>query len=102
MVNKVAAVRAVMEGGVRQDGNLPIVAFVDSSESYSVSASNVSDDEIAKSIKDKFGWNFFYGFAGLIGNHTYINRYYRYWLYDLRECWKIVLEYHCEFWISLK
>lgn len=34
---------------------LPIVAFVDTSESYSVRASNVSDDEIAKSIKDKFG-----------------------------------------------
>ena len=54
-VNKVAAARAVMKGKMRQDGNLPIVAFVDTSESYSVSASNVSDDEIAKSIKDKFG-----------------------------------------------
>lgn len=55
MVNKVAAARAVMKGKVRQDGNLPIVAFVDTSESYSVRASNVSDDEIAKSVKDKFG-----------------------------------------------
>lgn len=88
MVNKVAAARAVMKGKVRQDGNLPIVAFVDTSESYSVRASNVFDDEIAKSIKDKFGWTFFYGFPGLIGNHTYINTYYRYWLYDLREGWK--------------
>ena len=40
-----------MKGKVRQDGNLPIVAFVDTSESYSVRASNVSDDEIAKSIR---------------------------------------------------
>lgn len=55
MVYKVAAARAVMKGKMRQDGNLPIVAFVDTSESYSVRASNVSDDEIAKSIKDKFG-----------------------------------------------
>lgn len=51
MVNKVAAARAVMKGKMRQDGNLPIVAFVDTSESYSVRASNVSDDEIAKSIR---------------------------------------------------
>lgn len=66
MVYKVAAARAVMKGKMRQDGNLPIVAFVDTSESYSVRASNVSDDEIAKSIKDKFGWTFFSSSSAII------------------------------------
>lgn len=67
MVNKVAAATAKMREEALRDTNLPIVAFVDTVEKYSVSVSNVPDEEITKSLKDMFGGNFLGGLIGVIG-----------------------------------
>ena len=57
MVNKIAAATSKMREEALKDANVPIVAFVDTSEKYSVSVSNVPDEDITKSIKDMFGGN---------------------------------------------
>ena len=67
MVNKVAAARSKMREQALKDTNVPIVAFVDTSEKYSVSVSNVPDEDITKSIKDMFGGNIIQGLVSLIG-----------------------------------
>ena len=67
MVNKVAAARAEMREKALKDANVPIVAFVDTSEKYSVDVSNAPDDAITTSIKDMFGGNIIQGLVSLIG-----------------------------------
>ena len=67
MVNKVAAATSKMREEALKDANVPIVAFVDTSEKYSVSVSNVPDEDITKSIKDMFGGNIIQGLVSLIG-----------------------------------
>ena len=67
MVNKVAAATSKMREQALKDPKVPIVAFVDTSEKYSVSVSNVPDEDITKSIKDMFGGNIIQGLVSLIG-----------------------------------
>ena len=67
MVNKVAAARAEMREKALKDANVPIVAFVDTSEKYSVDVSNAPDDAITTSIKEMFGGNIIQGLVSLIG-----------------------------------
>ena len=67
MVNKIAAARGQMREQALQDVKVPIVAFVDTSEKYSVSVSNVPDDAITTSIKEMFGGNIIQGLSSLIG-----------------------------------
>ena len=67
MVNKVAAATSKMREQALKDANVPIVAFVDTSEKYSVSVSNVPDEDITKSIKEMFGGNIIQGLVSLIG-----------------------------------
>ena len=67
MVNKVAAATSKMREQALKDPNVPIVAFVDTSEKYSVSVFDVPDEDITKSIKDMFGGNIIQGLVSLIG-----------------------------------
>ncbi|CAH3128284.1 unnamed protein product [Pocillopora meandrina] len=67
MVNKVAAARAEIREKALKDANVPIVAFVDTSEKYSVDVSNAPDDAITTSIKEMFGGNIIQGLVSLIG-----------------------------------
>ena len=67
MVNKVTAARAEMREKALKDANVPIVAFVDTSEKYSVDVSNAPDDAITTSIKEMFGGNIIQGLVSLIG-----------------------------------
>ena len=67
MVNKIAAARAKMREQALKDVQVPIVAFVDTSEKYFVSVSDVSDEDITKSFEDMFGGNIIHGLVSLIG-----------------------------------
>ncbi|PFX16059.1 uncharacterized protein LOC111342701 [Stylophora pistillata] len=67
MVNKVAAATATMKDEARQNGHLPIVAFVDTSEKYSVNVSDVPATDINNAVKDLFGGNILKGLEDLIG-----------------------------------
>ena len=66
MINKVAAARAEMREQALKDANVPIAAFVDTSEKYFVDVSNVPDEDITGSIKEMFGGNIIQGLVGLI------------------------------------
>ena len=66
MINKVAAATAEMREQALKDANVPIAAFVDTSEKYFVDVSNVPDEDITESIKEMFGGNIIQGLVGLI------------------------------------